>query len=313
MKRAITFIACIFSLLANAQQKMNKFHIVDSLSGKAIPSTAVTIVRAKLSITTEKDGIFIIPGNLALMRDTVILNTQSYKQIRLPLHKLNGMDTIRLTKFVAETRNEKLKYRDDTLLNDYAKRDIVHYAGISTQTASFDYLQWAQQFSVFKPGILLKQVTLNRLAFGLDLSDRTWTGLVYLDPTKFRIRIYDIDPVTNGPGRDLCNQVIEESKGNGRRQLTINLKKYNIILPNTTFFVAIEWLRDYYNAGFVGLYDAKLRKVVQQSNYRPAIGISPVKGNKLNIWALNYKREWQPYTYFWPFGTDLAIKASVEY
>jgi hypothetical protein len=71
----------------------------------------------------------------------------------------------------------------------------------------------AQQFIRNKPGIFLKEITLNRLAFGLDESDHNWLrGLAYLDPTKFRIRIYDIDPLTHGPGRDLCTRIIEVTK-----------------------------------------------------------------------------------------------------
>jgi hypothetical protein len=136
--------------------------------------------------------------------------------------------------------------------------------------------------------------------------------LVHLDVTKFRIRVYDIDPVTNGPGRDLCTEVIEESKSVGS-QVTKNLKKYNIIIPNKVFFIAIEWLRDYYNGGYSISYKFDENKPTKQVNYRPAIGISPITGKKLNIWALNFKREWQPFTYFMPFGTDLAIKASIEY
>ena len=312
MKKIITLIACVFTFLANAQEKLNTFHIVDSLSGKPIPSTSVTIVRAKLSITTEKDGIFIIPGDLTGMRDTVILNTLSYKQTKIPLHKLNGMDTIRLAKFITELNKQELKFKDDTLLNDYQKQDIVHYAGINTETANFEYLQLAQQFYITKPGSVLKEITLNRLGFGLEMSTSTFTGLVRLDLTKFRIRVYDIDPIAHGPGRDLCNKVIEESKSSGR-QVTINLKSYKIMLPNTTFFVAIEWMRDYYNAGYSITYDPQQGKTTRELNYRPAIGISSITGKKLNIWALNFKYEWKPFTYFSPFGTDLAIKATVEY
>lgn len=312
MKKTFTLIACIFTLAANAQEKFNTFHIVDSLSGKPVASTTVTIIRAKLSITTERDGIFKIPGDLGRLRDTVILSTQGYQTYKILLNKLDGRDTIRLAKYAFEIKNEKVKYKEDTLLNDYNKRDIGHYAGINTETATFDYLQLAQQFYTNKPGILLKEITVNRLAFGLDLSDHTWTGLVHLDPTKFRIRIYDVDPVTNGPGRDLCTKVIEVSKSTGS-QVAVNLKKYNIIIPNKTFFVAVEWLRDFYNAGYSIAFNPKQRKMTRLLNYHPAIGISAVTGDKLNIWALNFKHEWKPFSYFMPFGTDLAMSAIIKY
>lgn len=299
------------ALRANAQEKLNKFYVIDSLSGKAVPSVSVTLVRSKLSINTEKDGIFIIAGNLSAMRDTVILYAQNYRTDKMPIRQLNGRNTIRLTKFVADFKSASTKYNDDTLLNNYRKRDIVHYAGVNTNTAKFEYLQLAQQFFTPKPGTVLKSIKLNRLSFGLDESDYTWTHLVHLDVTKFRIRIYDIDPITHGPGQDLCTKVIEESKSVGS-QASINLKKYNITIPNATFFVAVEWMRDFYNAGYSISKDEK-GNVNREINYRPAIGISAVTGNRLNIWALNIKREWEPFTYFMPFGTDLAMSATIAY
>lgn len=311
MKKITALLLCLFSLLANAQEKLNKFHVVDSLSGKAVPSVSITLVRAKLSINTEKDGIFMIPGNLAILRDTVILYAQNYKSCKMLLRSLNGRDTLRLIKYDAALKNSLAKYDADTLLNEYRKKDIVHYAGVNTSIAKFEYLQIAQQFYTTKLGTSLKSVKLNRLAFGFDISEYTWTHLVHLDVTKFRIRIYDIDPITHGPGRDLCSQVIEESKSFGS-QVSINLKKYNIIIPNTTFFVAVEWMRDFYNAGYSISYDKEGKKS-REINYRPAIGISAATGDKLNIWTLNLKREWKPFSYFMPFGTDLAMSAVVAY
>jgi hypothetical protein len=311
MKSIITLIFCLFTLLVNAQDKLNKFHIIDSVSSKPVPSVAVTLIRAKLSITTEKDGIFMVPGNLALLRDTVMLYAQNYKPRKILLRSLNGRDTLRLIKYDAELKEVSAKYNTDTLLNDYRKKDVVHYAGVNTSIAKFEFLQIAQQFYTAKPGIALKSIKLNRLSFGLDVSDNTWTGLVHLDVTKFRIRIYDIDPITHGPGRDLCSKIIEERKSVGS-QVSINFKKYNIIIPNTTFFVAVEWMRDFYNAGYSIAVDLE-GKTTREINYRPAIGISPVTGNALNIWALNLNREWKPFTYFMPFGTDLAMSAVIAY
>jgi hypothetical protein len=312
MKEIITLITCLLlALMVTAQDKMNKFHVVDSLSGKPVPSVAVTLVRAKLSINTEKDGIFIIPGNLALLRDTVILYAQNYTPYKLLLQQLNGKDTVRLARYAEALNKKALKYSTDTLLNDYQKRDIVHFAGVNTTTAKFEYLQLAQQFYITKPGIFLKSLKLNRLAFDMDTTDLTWLPGVHLDLTKFRIRVYDIDPITHGPGRDLCSKTIEISKTWGS-QISVNLTKYKIVVPHTTFFVAVEWMRDFYNAGYSVSIDEK-GKQTRELNYHPIIGISATTGSTLNIWTQNFKREWKPYTYFMPFGTDLAMSAVIAY
>ncbi|RZM24352.1 MAG: hypothetical protein EOO88_23115 [Pedobacter sp.] len=302
----ILFLFCLFTSFAKAQEKVNTFHIVDSATKIAVPSVSVVIVKAKLAITTEKDGIFNIPGDLAKMSDTLILSAQNYTTLKLPLRILHKIDSLYLVKASTEIVAATSSMQSDSVLNDYDRKDIVHYAGIHTETSLFENLQLAQQFDVTKSGLQLNGVVVNRLAFSVDFN------LAGLEVTTFRIRIYDVDATTGGPGKDLCRHLIE-IKDKDSRQFKVNLSQYNIILPHKTFFVDIEWLRDFRNMGYATVFDEKSGRSVQHINYRPAIGISPLKGPKLNIWGLNMKREWKPYTYFLPDYTDLAIKATIAY
>lgn len=312
MRRLICFV--LFTLVSSVygQEKINAFTIVDSATKLVIPSVSVAIVRARISITTEKDGVFSIPGDLQAMSDTVILSAQNYFSSRLSINSLHDLDTIYLKKLEKIGGLVNIEYSKDSLLNDFDRKNIAHYAGLHTETAMFEQLQLAQQFNISQEGLLLKGVTVYRLAFVLDYFDRGQRELVGVESTKFRIRIYDVDSLTGGPGRDLCEKIIE-LRDKDSRQLRVNLSEHKIVIPNKTFFVAVEWLRDYYNMGYTMVLDKKLHKEVQQVNYRPAIGVSPLKGDKLNIWGLNIKNEWKPYTYFSPDYTDLAIKARIAY
>ncbi|TSJ40454.1 hypothetical protein FO440_11910 [Mucilaginibacter corticis] len=304
LKILFTLLICSFALQGFAQQKLNTFYIIDSSTKKATPFVSVTILRARLSITTEKDGIFIIPGDLATMRDTVVFAAQNYDQLKIPINSLAYRDTIQLTRNEIAAGVVSQKYTTDTLLNDFDKNEIWHYAGFDTETANFDYYQLAQKFEAPKTGARVEKVKVARLAF----NDQ---GEGY-ERVAYRLRFYDVDPNTLGPGKELTGKTIEISNGEDR-QSGVSLSKYNIIIPQKSFFVAIEWLRSSHNLGHVISYDKKRKVEVSHDNYRPAIGIAPKTGKTLNMWALNFKHQWQPYTYFMPFGTDLAIKATVEY
>jgi hypothetical protein len=308
MKKLIVLFFYITALNATAQQKVNKFFVVDADTRKKIPVVSVTIVKAKLNITTEKDGIFIIPGDLSIMRDTVILNSQGYDLSKTTLRAMSLHDTLFLKRSRVENTAIVVKTNDDTLLNNFNRKEIAYYVGIHKEDELFENLQVAQQFDVSRAGIILTKVTVNRLASFIGRPDITGN----FERTQFRVRIYDINPLTGGPGKDLCNEAIEESSGD-TQQLGVNLKKYKIVVPHKTFFVAVEWMRDFKNAGYTMVYDKKVSDLRQLPNYRPAIGISPITGNKLNIWALNFKHEWKRYQYYMPFGTDLAIKAVINY
>jgi 5-hydroxyisourate hydrolase-like protein (transthyretin family) len=319
MKKLSILILCLVAANARGQQKNNVFHVIDSETAKPVPSVSITIVQAALSITTEKDGIFVIPGDLEKMRDTIILYTQNYSTIKIPLNKLSTMDTIGMKKLTTTNNTIKLAVDNDTLLNNYNRLDVGNYVGLHIGNAEFKYLQIAQRFEAPRAGSVLKKVTINRLAFYVHKGiidkygnfDERQYPYSELEHTKFRIRIYDADPITGNPGKDLCTQIIEV-KSTDQKQLATNLTNYNIQIPNKTFFVAVEWLRDYLSMGYVHIDDA-IGKRKGHVNYRPAIGLSPSKGDKLNIWALNLNHEWKPYTYHSPDFTDLAIKAVVGF
>lgn len=298
------------ALSLKGQEKGNVIYIVDGATKVVIPSVTIAISRAKLAITTEKDGLFSIPGDLKRMRDTVIVAAHTYQTARYALSDLSGVDTIFLEKVDAKLVSQWKEAREELELNDYNRKEIVLYAGRHTETSQFEYLQLAQQFDVDRAGMHLKRIVVGRLAFVVDYL--TQGDFVGMEVTTFRIRIYDIDSLTGGPGKDLCNEVIEV-KDKESRQLTVNLSGYKIYIPNKTFFVAVEWMRDFRNMGYDLVYDEKLKKEVQLVSYRPAIGISPLISSKLNIWGLDFKGNWKPYTYFSPDYTDLAIKATVAY
>ena len=291
-----------------AQDKLNVFHIVDSETKLPIPSVSVSIIRAKLAINTEMDGILSIPGDLSTMRDTIIFATQNYRVSKFQLRELKGRDSILLTKvpFVAPAKQAVPKL--DTLLNDFDRSEIEHYAGVNAKTASFDWLQLAQRFDSPKIGAVLKNVTIYRLVFTLNYERQM--NFVDMEYTKFRVRIYGLDSLNGGPGRDLCSKVIEV-KSNGRRQMKIDLTDLNVVLPDYEFFVAVEWIRDFHNMGYVR-WNNPNGETDRVINYRPTIGISPVKTENLNMWGMNFRRQWLPYRYFSPDFTDLAIKATVS-
>ncbi|WP_214072323.1 hypothetical protein [Mucilaginibacter sp. dw_454] len=317
MKRILLLIFCIVSTVSYAQQapKINTFHVVDFNTKKPIGYATINILKAKLAIATESDGVFIIPGNLAAMRDTIILNAQTYIPLKLPISTLATMDTIRLYRMIPKNQGIQTKFSAKRTLNDYLADDIGLYAGVATDDAPFNYLQIAQHFVTDAATSKLASITINKPSDWLL--------------TKFRVRIYDTDPATGGPGADLYDRIIDIDNEeyvndylNRRssyasyvesKSTIIDFRKDNIIIPSKGFFVAVEWLRDFFNASKAPVYNKVTSKVDTAIVYRPFIGISPVKGNQLNIWVMQLDRTWKTYDHFYPFGTDLAIKATVEY
>ncbi|GAB3936225.1 hypothetical protein GCM10028827_38940 [Mucilaginibacter myungsuensis] len=316
MIKYLTFFALMgWGLTSLAQIKMNNFRIVDAETKLPIPYVSISLSRANVAMNTEQDGLLSIPGDLATFRDTVFIAAQNYLIIKAPIRSLNGLDTIRLRK--SAYRPPLITPSNtgtDTVLNKFNWRDVCFFAGVHTENARFSYLQMAQEFDVPVQGATLKQISICRLAhMGLvrmsadgDVIIMNQEKYVQLELTKFRLRFYDVDPRTGGPGRDIYTKVVEVSNKDDRN-LKINLKEYSIIIPGKKFFVAVEWLRTFDNAGY-----AEYRSE-QNLIYKPTLGMLPYATGKLKIWGLTYGHKWQPYTYYSPDWTDLAISATVKW
>jgi hypothetical protein len=292
-----------------AQEKLNVFHIVDSISKKPIRSASVTLVRAKLSMSTERDGIFIIPGNLKQLNDSVIIYSQGYSVFKTLLNRMEGMDSIKLEKQQFKEERTDLRGKQESILNPFKVKDVDRFTGINTATNPFEYLQLAQQFYLMKPGAQITKVKIRRLAFSnINYSDIiSYKGIDY---AQFRLRFYAADSLKSGPGREICTEIVELSDRDNL-QISIDVEKYHIIVPGKSFFIAIEWIKDFLNQGFSNVFDRKTDSRKQSVNFRPAIGILNTRGDQLNIWSLNLKRQWKPFTYYSPYFTDLAITAIV--
>ncbi|GAB3936217.1 hypothetical protein [Mucilaginibacter myungsuensis] len=292
------FIILLFNIPGlKAQTVTNNFRIVDADTKRPIPYASVSLPRASLAMNTEADGLLSIPGDLSKMNDVLVITAQNYTPSVSPLNKLSGMDTIQLKKYPYRPVNIPVSSTGkDSVLNKFTWQDVTYFAGVHSQHARFEYLQIAQQFDSPAPGAKLSQIFFRRFA--------TWG--TYTERTRFRLRFYDIDPVYGTPGKDLCHEIIEETNKDDPR-LTVNLQKYNIIIPGKKFFVAIEWLRTFENAGYAP------NRAERNLVYKPTIGILPYKTDKLNIWVLNYAHQWKPFTYFSPYYTDLALSATVKW
>lgn len=201
------------------------------------------------------------------------------------------------------------------ILNKFDKNKVSFFVGLEKPTEHFNYLQIAQKFKSPAEHASITEVAIRRLILKGD-GYIVNTGL--LAKTKFLLRVYDVDPKTAGPGKDLCDEIIEV-KNLADEMIKVDLRKYRISIPGKYFFIAVEWQRIDYNeqATLVGddglLFSATAVSKSRMRIYQPFIGMSNVKGSQSNGWVLTHENKWGVYNYFAPDLTDFAISAVVSY
>ena len=265
----------LFPVVVPAQSVLSGW-VVDAKTKQPVAFATVGLIWTNSGVTATEAGQFTIGSVQSLQKDTLVVSCVGYQTKKIAVKDLPG-DSIRieLDAFVQELTPVVVGKRDWNYvrLNEYSS------AG-SLNSGTRGYAQLAQYFSAPEAGAMLHSVQLCRLD----------AAIFGLDKTIFRLRIYDIDPLTGGPGADLCQRIIEVNTG--KRTVRVALDSLQIMIPRKEFFVAIEWLKLPINEmqEKTKMTDGKR---LAYTGYRPSIYFSNVQTPQVNYWMKLYNGKWQ--------------------
>lgn len=82
------------------------------------------------------------------------------------------------------------------------------------------------------------QIPARLLSASFFIPKESLTGM------PFRVRVYEVDSATGGPGKDLLNTSVFVKVTHNDTWLEVNLDSFKIEVPARGIFVAMEWLYD---------------------------------------------------------------------
>lgn len=310
----LLFVVCY--LPCYAQQTIK---VIDGQTNRPVPYATVSFLLKNVAYATDKEGLLQVPEDLALKQgDSLYISRMGYQVKKTVFITSDGKIALNLQKALAESKKSQIAAKD--ILNEVEPDSIDRFAGMETGIDSANYLQLAQKFYLKQAGALLNEVTLYQHILVEDYPEAI---PAYERPKKlgrklhFRLRFYDVDSVTGKPGNELNDRLVEVA-GSFEKTIRVDLGQYKIFVPGKYFFVAIEWIRNRANGVLL-----EAEKQTKPSNigygveyflkYMPSVAMSPRLSIAQNTWKLNLRNQWQPYTYFAPEFTDLAIMVKLNY
>ncbi|GAA4327705.1 hypothetical protein GCM10023149_31260 [Mucilaginibacter gynuensis] len=306
----ITFL--FLPLISTGQVTLMKGEVKDSQDSSKIAYATVSLLNANRAVSTETTGLFQLLVPKYSQIDTLLVSALGYKTILIPVSIFEKNPTIILEKKAHQSTFKKYtKSKQKEILNKFNASETNFYVGLSKYRHNFNYLQIAQKLKLKHKQAQLSSVNIERLVYS------EYPNL-FTPKVRFRIRIYDIDPTTLGPGAELTYKSIVINESGDKDMIKVNLSDYDIQIPSDCFFVAVEWLRIAYNECESHAFSSKDYSVTTSVRYKsvidylPPIGMSSKKGDEINTWALNFRNQWEIYTYFAPDLTDFAISAEVQ-
>ena len=294
MKSIKIFLLLLYPYLSNAQNIFEGI-VLNKSTKVPIPYASIFLMKGKVGVNADENGLFKLEITNREVDDSLIVTCMGYAPLKFPVQDADKLWSasakIELTELVHNLKEVVIlnnNFTNSITLNEFDELPGRYY-GSGNHIA-----QLAQHFVSPSQNAMIKDVKIARFSIPL------------LMPQKaiFRIRVYDVDPVTKQPTNDLTDEIIEVKTKS--KIVELNLEKYKIYIPKKDFFIAIEWLRIPYNAT-----ETKINgKTV--TYYSPSIGWSKNQAPNMDIWQLGLNNVWGRFPPYLK-ANNLAIAVSLKY
>jgi hypothetical protein len=289
MKLLVFIFMPFFSIAQNIFEGV----VINKSTKQPIPYVTVSLVKSKAGVNTDENGYFKITIPVKEAEDSLLFTCMGYAPLKLPIENTGKVwnanakiELIEVARNLKEVVVQNNNFKNTITLNDFTEFSGSYYGDGSYIT------QLAQHFVAPSENAMLKEIKIAKFSIPI------------LSPQKaiFRIRVYDVDPISRQPVNDLTDQIIEV-KATGKL-VKVNVEKYKIIIPNKEFFVAIEWLRIPYNA---------TQSIINEieTEYAPSIGFNKNSAPYMDVWELGSKNIWDKIPSY--VISNLAIAVSLKY
>ncbi len=206
--------------------------VVEKNGRTPIPYASVRLINEKVSTGADDKGTFKLLSSNPVENDTLLFSAIGYRTIKIPVAGFVQKRVVQLEEDIQFLNEVKVlaKFKRKTITLNSLDAEVKavpdwSYAG---------FRQTARKFIAPAEYSRLKQVSIRRYL--------TRKSPFENKDCRFRIRVYDVDEITGAPGVDISHRLIEVEETGNRQLITLDLSRYNIVIPKKTFFVAIEWL-----------------------------------------------------------------------
>lgn len=207
-------------------------HIIDGNTGRDILFANVFIKNKKIGVISDQNGFFKLVVDKMNDIDTLVISVLGYetKQISIKsFFETKSKKKIHLFKdeiMLPEVSIVSHEIRKTKIIGNYAKE----------QPEGRYYMRAGSHIAVHIPNNKNEKLYLKNALFYIKNEGHP--------NTKFRVHVYDICDSLGIPCNDILpvNKIVSAIKGEA--WLEVDLTDYNIKLPETGIFVAMEWLPD---------------------------------------------------------------------
>lgn len=182
----------------------------------------IVMLKSHTGTVTDESGRFKL--NKLNAGDTLKISAVGYQSKLLVVKGLIRTDTIYLNKSAHQLA--------EVTIRSFGKDEQLGFMGYNVN-ASFSFTAGCQ-IAVFIENKMKREALIKKVLFEMKQRGNYKSNM--------RIRLLKVNPINRSPGEDLLDENVMIAISDLKKNNTVDLSKYNLLLPVEGVFVVLEWV-----------------------------------------------------------------------
>lgn len=228
-------VVLFFAVNVNAQEVLFEGHVFDHTTKDPIPYVNLSFLNTLKGTSTDENGHFFLDL------------PEAYLEKQLHISSLGYNDTIVVAKDIFKAKRfemvEESFALDEVVVSEtLGGSDIMNPISSYSLTSGFSSSSTPWVLALYFPNIGAKEKFAQKVTVFFQKNSKFKRSTA-----KFRLRIYDVDPETKLPDRDILRKSVVLESDVGKDFVSIDLSALNLQMPKNGIYVGVEWLFVPYN------------------------------------------------------------------
>jgi len=225
------FVACLFLASALSAQSIRvEGFVLDAKTKEPIPYVNLSFLNTLKGTSTDETGHFFIDVPEVLLEKDVHISSLGYEE-----KVLKG-------KILAEAQNiymeEDSFELDEVVLSEtWGDSAVLNPISSYSLTSGFSSSSTPWVLGLYFPNIGARQKVIEKVIVFFQQQ----SGALKSE-SKFRLRVYNVDPDTGAPGEDLLRENVILNTKEEDTHVNVDLSEYKIVVPREGVYIGLEWL-----------------------------------------------------------------------
>lgn len=213
-----------------AQEVLFEGHVYDEKTKEPIPYVNLSFLNTLKGSSTDEQGHFFLDVPTHFLDRQVHISSLGYNDTIVDARTLYTSKRMNMVE-------ESFELDEVVVTENFGNSDVLNPISSYSLTSGFSSSATPWVLGLYFPNIGAQKKYVDKVTVFLKKNENFKRA-----SAKFRIRIYDVDPLTKKPSGDLLRKSIVLEHNVEKDYVSIDLAAFNIEMPQAGIYVGLEWL-----------------------------------------------------------------------